>query len=416
MRMICFLFIFSAFTSDLWAQSFQDSYTLLQGKNFFKAKSNYLKDAASYTSVERSIIEAFLYNAFNDPSKSIEIITKLSQQSAQIPDTIMVQLWNIQTDNFIKLYRYRDAKNCIQKILETYGYLLTEEEAKDLHNVLKIWTTFQDEPAQKIKLHNPKPMKLERDKAGLKNLKIRTPSDSSLFIFDTGANLSSVSLSTAHKLDMKIFPVSIEVGSITGKKVEAQLAICPIMHLGEIDIQHAIFLVFNDESLYFKEIDYQINGILGFPVIEALDQVTITKSDYFSVTTSTGNEGQNSNMALDGLFPLILLDGKHFTFDTGADETILYHAYYAELKEEIERKYEKEKIRFSGAGGSREYEGYKIDFAVQVNQKKVRLRKIQVLTEKLNPSETVYGNIGQDLIQKYASMTINFDRMYIRFE
>jgi len=121
-------------------------------------------------------------------------------------------------------------------------------------------------------------------------------------------------------------------------------------------------------------------------------------------------------MALDGLFPLILLNGKHYTFDTGADETILYFAFYKEFKQEIEQKYRKEKISFSGAGGTKEFEGDIIDFEFTINGIESKLNKIQLLTEKLRPNETVYGNIGQDLIKKFDSITINFKKMYISFE
>lgn len=394
MKLIITIFIISVLTTDSFAQDFKETYTLLQGKSYFKAKQQYSENQQNYSFIERDIIEAFLFNAFNKPSKSNKIINRLTQKEIDISDTVLMKLYHVQADNYIKLYKYREAKNTIQKLLNDYQKLLTPKESSDLENSLKIWTAFRNEPSQEVELNDPDPLKLKIDKAGLRNLEVRTKEDTSDFIFDTGANISTVTLKTANEFNMKVFPVAIEVGSITGKRTMAQLAICPVLYLGKIEIRNAIFLVFNDESLYIREIDYQINGIIGFPIIEALGEVTISQNDYFSVTKNRSKGLKHSNMALDGLFPLILLDGRHYTFDTGADETILYEAFYVDLKEEIEKKYKKEKISFSGAGGSKEFEGYVVDFEFSINGVNMKLEKIQLLTEKLRPGETVYGNIG----------------------
>ncbi len=416
MKRIVFLILMFVLSIKAVAQNFKDTYELIQNKNYFKAKSKYFEHRNKYSLPERKVIEACIFNAFNNPSKSNKIINQLLGVKRVLPDTILLKLHRIKTDNNFKLYKYEDAKNNIQQILEVYDKLLTEKETDDLKNSLKIWTAFQNEPPQKIKLNNPNPIKMEIDKAGLKNLAIRTKEDTSNFIFDTGANISCVIKKTAEKLNMKILPVDIEVGTITGKKTNAQLAICPILYLEKIEIRNAIFLVFSDESLYISEIDYQINGILGFPVIEALGEVKISNDGYFTVTENKTRKNSNSNMALDGLTPLIYIDGKHYSFDTGADETLFYQTFFKEHKEEIEQKYIKEKFGFAGAGGSKSFEGYKISYDMNINGKKVTLNGVQVLTEKLKPDETVYGNIGQDLIKQFSSMTINFEKMYIHFE
>lgn len=416
MPFIRLLLFMSVWSTASFAQSFHDTYALIQKKNFFKAKAQYQEHRQSYSATERNILEAFILNAFNKPSHSNRTIAQLNKKATYISDTIMMELLKIQVDNYIKNYQYKEAKNGIEKLLDGYSNMLSAKETNNLNNLLKIWSTFQNEPPQKVRLNNPDSLALSIDKAGLKNLEINIKTDTALFIFDTGANISSVTQSVAKKLKMKLFPVTIEVGTITGNKTNAQLAICPVLYLGKIEIQNAIFLVFNDESLYIQEIDYQINGILGFPVIEALGEVKISQNGFFSVAKNPKSTRNESNMALDGLFPLICLDGKHYTFDTGADETILYEAYYLAYKEEIDRKYTKEQISFAGAGGTRSFEGYSIDFTFKINGKEYRLNQIQLLTEKLKPTETVYGNVGQDVIQKFNAMTINFERMFIKFE
>ena len=121
-------------------------------------------------------------------------------------------------------------------------------------------------------------------------------------------------------------------------------------------------------------------------------------------------------MAMDGLTPLIYINQRHFTFDTGADRTLFYHSYYIENQKEIDKNYKPEKISFGGAAGRKEFDGYVISVNINILDKEITLKDIQLLKEKIKDSETVYGNIGQDLIKQFHKMTMNFDRMFIKFD
>ncbi len=119
---------------------------------------------------------------------------------------------------------------------------------------------------------------------------------------------------------------------------------------------------------------------------------------------------------MKGLTPLIYINNKHFTFDTGADQSMLYQMFYTENQKEIDENYQLEKISFAGAAGEKEFDGYTIDYTLNINDKQVKLDGISLFKKKIEESETVYGNLGQDLIQKFDTMIINFDKIFIRFE
>jgi predicted aspartyl protease len=300
--------------------------------------------------------------------------------------------------------------------LKDYKNLLSENEINEIENSLKIWFALENEPKQKTFIKDAVRLKMEKDKVGLNNLKVSNGKDSLNFIFDTGANLSTVPKSTAQLFGMKIIPVDIEVGTITGEKVPAQIAVCPEFKLDNIEILNSIFLVLDDNALAFPQIDYQIYGVLGFPVIEALREIQITRDGYFTVPKEETKNSFESNMAMDGLTPLIYINQRHFTFDTGADRTIFYHSYYIENQKEIDKNYKPEKISFGGAAGRKEFDGYVISVNINILDKEITLKDIQLLKEKIKNSETVYGNIGQDLIKQFHKMTMNFDRMFIKFD
>lgn len=417
------LFIFSCILAclSLSAQeqnlTFVEIYDLIQKDNYFEAKEVYQIKKSDLPTHYQLFTEAVLDNAFNKLADSENKIDQLIGDKVNLPDSLRCFLFEIKSDNSIKLFNYRAAKNAIITILEEFKSHLSKKETADYENSLKIWTALENVPVQRVDIKEHTLIKMEKDLAGLNNLKLSANNDTVNFIFDTGANLSTISRSTAKKLNVKILPVKISVGTITGTEVSANLGIGEKLSLGNIDVYNVVFLVLPDKGLSFPQINYQINGILGFPVISALKEIHISRNGDFIIPKTPSVLSESSNMAMDGLTPLICINKKHFTFDSGADHTLFYHSFYLENKNEIEQNYKPEKISFGGAGGSKAtFEGYVIDYTFEIEGNKIIVDDIQLVKEKIKEDETVYGNIGQDLIRKFETLIMNFDQMFVRFE
>lgn len=396
--------------------TFNTIYQLIEEDNYFRAQQQFEEQHQVLATPYQKFLSAVLNNAFNQLEDSEQSIKDLLDQKDVLPDSLLFKLYEIQYDNALKRYRYQEAKEAIQTILSNYETFLDDEDKDDYNNTLKICTALANTPAQSVNIRQFTKINIEKDIAGLNTIKTFVGNDSLNFVFDTGANFSTTTESVAQQLNMKPIPVDIKVGSITGDKVSAQLAVCKQLSIGNIEVSNVIFLVLPDEALSFPQINYHIYSILGFPVIEAFKEVRITKNGEFIVPIKTSECAEAPNLAMKGLTPLIYLDHKHFTFDTGADQTMFYHRFYQAHQEEIERTYEPDTIRFGGAGGHKAFEGFTIDYPLHVNGRRITLEGIALLKEKIKEHETVYGNIGQDLIQKFDTMTLNFDQMFICFK
>src|SRR5207237_3830724 len=114
-------------------------------------------------------------------------------------------------------------------------------------------------------------------KARLLNVPVEINAQKMDFVFDTGANISTVSASTAQKLGLRIIEADIAVGSSTDIKVKSKLGVAPEIKVGQVTLKNVVFLVLEDKALTFPQINYQINGIVGFPVIEAFREITLTE-------------------------------------------------------------------------------------------------------------------------------------------
>ena len=396
--------------------SFKTIYQLIIQKDFFTARDRYATNKTAFKETyQKKIIAAVLANAFNKPRDSNKEIASLKMNKNELPDTLLLKVLRIQEDNFVKLKDYAGAKRTAENVLLRFDRLLTADDKEDLKNNLKIWSALAHVPAQVVSITGDSRLKMTKDAAGLKNLKITVNGHTAQFIFDTGANLSTVSESTAKRLNMAIIPASIDVDAITGISIKADLAVCKALKFGHITVSDAVFLVFPDSALRIPQINYQINGIIGFPIIEALHEIQLTQDDLFIVPQKETVSSQTSNLAIDGLSPLLSIEGKHYAFDTGAEKTILYEPFYKTYKREIERIYNPKTIAMGGAGGRIEHEGFIIDHTFIIGHKSIFLENISVLKSKIK-DETVYGNIGQDIIHQFSKMIINFSRMYIRFD
>lgn len=414
--MKCLLVIFSLLSINVFSQYNGTIFQELKTKNFFKAQEIYEQSKNDYSIVEREFIEASLDNAFNKTKCSNEKIDKLLSQKEPIPDSVKLKLYQLKVDNFVKEFAYKNAAETIDFILKNYSKLLGENELNSLENSYKLWYALKDEPRQTIKIPSTVRQKLKIDKAGLKNLMVSTNTDSIDFIFDTGANISTTINSTAKKMNMKLIPAGIEVGTITGEKIRADLAICPILNIGEIEVLNAVFLVMDDDALFIPQIDYRIYGIIGFPIINALKEIQITKDNYFIIPEKQTRISQSSNLALDELKPMVYMNGMHFSFDSGASESMLYCSFYEKHKKEIDGVYPSVEFAFGGAAGSKKFSGFSIQYTFSIMDKIAVFDNLKVVKEKIKDEELVFGNIGQDLIVQFDRMILNFDQMFLKFE
>lgn len=390
---------------------------LLVHKDFFEARDRYNRDGHLMSEFHRLIAGARIDHVFNRLDASNEkIATLFEKYNADLSDSLHFELLTIEQINHGRKGEYGEAFHAVDRIISAYADYIPAGERADYLNARVIWKSLAGQPQQELAKKGITRLKIKRDKAGLSNLVVRKDADSLDFVFDTGANLSTVTASIAKRFNMIMMDSTIRVRAITGATVKSRMAVCPELHIGNMVIHNAVFLVFADSALAVPQLQYQINGIIGFPVIEAMREVQITQTGELIVPQKPSMSMQE-NMALDFLTPVIQLNGESYTFDTGANKTILYRHYFDKHRQYIESHYSQRDAQMGGAGGTASRKIYSVTFMPEIDGKKVSVDSVTVLQENMmEHSEDYYGNIGQDLIRKFGKMTINFESMFIRFD
>ena len=394
---------------------------LLQNSNYFELREVFNKHQDKISAIAKLEIEAHLLNTFNKNKESNTAIEKLMNEHQHVlSDSAIVKLLQVRVDNYQKLFKYEQAFLTNMICINNFSTAMDSSIIADLRNMNNIYEPLINVKPQKIYKKDECKIAISRDVVGLMNIDVQVDDQTFDFIFDTGAGMNVIKKSFAIELGLELLETSIDVNSATDKVVKSSLTVIDQLSFGEITVHNAVFLVIEDEMLEFPQANYFPLAIIGFPVIEELSVFSLTSSDTLIVHEAIEMQG-DLNMRLSGLSPhLFLFNGKdtlEYSFDTGATKTHFTSDYYERYKSEIEANYELDTIITSSAGGAIAHIGYKIDeIKLQIGEQQALLKGVHVYTQPSKTFEGVYGNLGQDLIEQFDIMTMNFDEMYLSFD
>ncbi|WP_319482191.1 aspartyl protease family protein [uncultured Draconibacterium sp.] len=394
---------------------------LIEVSDFFKLKETYNQNIDQLSETHKLYYSALISNVFNNAEESNKAIDELLEKhSASLTDTMLNELYSTKLLNHVNLYEYSETAKASEFIQTNFAALNDSSELENLQNEIKIWEALKDVPPQEIVKTADALIPMTRDKVGLFNIDVSFGNSTKNLLFDTGANFSVMVRSLAKKLNLEITEADFYVTAATGLRVKSDIAIAPELTIAGITFKNVFFLVLDDKDLSFPQIDYYINGAIGFPVIEAMDEIRVSKDNQIFVPQNPVEYSYN-NFALDGLMPIIAAeyngDTLRFNFDTGATTTSLYPQFYKDYKNQVERNFEKEKFTAGSGGGIIEFEGYIIDkLNLKVADSAAQIDSVRLHIEDIGGKENnFHGNFGQDYIKQFDEMIISFKYASVTF-
>jgi hypothetical protein len=398
---------------------------LLLGKEYFKLDKALQAAAPELPPAQKTYFTAYLDNAFNKNEACITAVDSLLGTNAgtgtnapAFPDSTKANLLLLQSDSYFKLGQYGKAAANDSFVIAHYGKAISKTALEDVMNTLLIRNALRSTPPQQTTINTNTTIHWSRDSIGLIEIPVTTAGQAVDAIFDTRANISSITKSFADKLHLHPLDVSYQEGAgITGAHFQVGLATADSLFIGNILVKNAVFQVMPDTILYIAPIKFQLNIILGLPVIQQLQEIQWYSNGNLTIPQTPGTSSLH-NFALDGLDPVLALvtdnDTLGFHFDTGASSSVLYAGYFEKHKATILKNAVKKTQTFGGAGGARKKDSYVLPtLHFTLNDKTVSIDSITIFPEKISPGEKLYGNIGQDFMRGFSKMTFNFRDMYV---
>jgi predicted aspartyl protease len=387
-------------------------------KNFDYAQLADTVDAMP-RSLDRDFFAGVLANRAGHVAESIELLTKvLPHLESSDANRAAVALHSL-ADDYIKTYRYNEAVQAYEELLHKFASHMNKAERQsaedDYHTVLLI----RNAPPQTVSFDGRIDLAIHRNPvldSIEANLTIHGAEQS--WLLDTGANFSTVSASFANKLGVRISQDVAQTRGMTGAENKLHVALLPEMKLGGATIRNIVLLVLDDNNLKVpagKTMRYQINAILGYPVLQALQRITFTQDGHFIAGPDSPSGPDGATLYLDELTPLLECRVENrrvlFSFDTGADQSVLSDRYHRDFPEDFKGLKKKPYAMF-GAGGLKKMTAYYLpEVQLRVGQAHPVMHNLPVVPVMGWDLDRLYGNLGRDLVDSYRSFTIDFERM-----
>jgi hypothetical protein len=394
---------------------------LLDQKHYFTLRNEFNRTKDSLHRKSFLYFSAFLENAFLHPEASnIAIQSLLTELKTELSDSTIARLLIIQEDNYVKLFQYKNACSTAKTLVGLYQHVLDSAIIGDENNNIDLWCSLSSVDPQTIIIKKDSKIPYTRNSVNLLNIPVKISGNSCDFMFDTGADICVLRKSYSEKLKLRFLNSTINVKGTTGKNNSSELAIADSIQIGDIVLQNVVFLILPDEKLTFPQINLEINGIIGFPVIHQLKELRFSKDGFLTVPVIP-TKSSLRNLALSTTKTIVQLtstnDTLHFRFDTGANGSELYSKYYELHKADFEKNAISDTLTYGSLGETSNIKIFKImNFSINFKGNIVILPYISVFTKDLREEYNMfYGCIGQDFISLFNEMIINYEDMFIDF-
>ena len=397
-------------TSRLTSQfTWEEVLRLRRTRDYFALRERLAANGDS-TTPPALFARALVQHAFNASAESNATISALFA-TANLPDSLATELRRVKLANDLRLFQYASGLAIADTLLANPEGL-DSATVRDVRNTQRVFRALASTAPQTVQIRGPTELRLERGRVPVQvNDSLRS------YAFDTGANLSGLMRSEAASLGLSILPAGIEFGTSTDRRVTADLAVADRLTIGAVHYRHVVFLVLDDSLLTFPG-GFQIQGLIGFPVIEQMSEVRFSRDGQLSVPETAPRHALR-NLALDELTPLVSIRAHDAPLlcrlDTGAGMTEFYEPFYRRFQMWIDTTARRATRRMGSAGGIREMEvrilpSIRLSLADTV----ATLDSVRVLPRSIavnSSSNYLDCNIGRDVLDAFSRYVLNFRDM-----
>ena len=371
------------------------------------------------TSIERSYFRGVVEDRRNHPEAAIaDLEPILPALRNSHPHRAAVALRALATDYFM-LGRYQESVAAYSELLHRFPNELSKSAKRVCEDNLHTFELLRGAPPQTISGTPAFTVPLKQDPIGDIDVPVQIGKSTEWWIFDTGANESTITASTAKRLGLKVSQGKATTQGSAGAEVPLKTAIIPELKFGASVIHNVVALVVDDRSLNLdlgKQGRYQIEGILGYPVLLALGSFTVLESE-IRVAPESEPSPRSSSLYTEELTPLlqVSVQGRDLllVFDTGASSTHFNARYVREFPRQFVTA-KTTTICLAGAGGRKCVQSYDLPRAeLSLGEAQLTLQDVPSLRESMGTDlfDSVYGNAGGTLLNSFKTYTIDFRNM-----
>ena len=413
------LTVFSQNSDSVILQLFAEQKLFQLNKEYPSLKENASKEIQLWT-------ESHIYCFFDKPEMSNQSIQELLSSDVDWLNTeIQIALIQLLADNSLKIQNYKQVASIYKQLIDQLKESVDTDFLITFEGRHKIYSALQNVPPMEVTYKKKREkIPIKQDLVGLLTLPVSSSTNTTTldFVLDAGAGFSMIEEKYIDDFGIKILSDSITVTSGTLSSAYAKIGVTEEINIGNITIRNVVFLISPNKLITIEENfrypNYEIKGIIGFPIMKALENITISKKE-LKISKSKINSQLNSNMMIHNncLFiqaydyasriPLC------FQFDNGSANSSLSSLYLSKTMEK-NQNLPLDSIEITSYGGSQIFRVLKKNnFSCQIGSKQVVFPVIDIYVDDVNLTNLpIDGVIGKDVILKNKHIHFNFVNMH----
>lgn len=356
-----------------------------------------------------TLLRALVAHAFNDPIRSNRELDRLGPDLDGINGSMRALAHRLRYRNHFRLHEYAAAAAAAE-LFFALPHLDSALRA-ETENELRIARALADAPPQRVVRRTASSIPRGRHA----RVPVQIGDSLRSYMFDTGANLSVMKLSEAQSLGLDVRPAGVRIGTSTGRRFTADVAVAPRVRLGGIEIENVAFLVAPDDVLDGSQ--FVVPGILGFPVLDALGEVEFRRNGVMHIPARVP-EYQVHNLALRFLMPVVQIEVLNeqviCDLDTGATHSALFLRFYERMKTRIHDSGRPDTVRLAGVAGERLVPAWVLDnVTLTLGETSARLYNMPAYTVTVD-STIERGSdcrLGLDVLRGFNGYIVNLRSM-----
>ena len=434
-KILVYLSFFVATICSLRAQSTYDVKVgeALNNSEWFELRDAYIEGKDSLSPMLKTFAESMLAHNFNSNDAACRAIDRLvNEHQDEIGAGNVMSMLYMKATALKRMKKYTEAASLLDgvcKAFEPYTDSTSLSAFREFGKQYEILAKYKE--VNEVTVSGDEgvaPFRLDSiGHVGKRGVSIMLPAQvngvAQDIVFDSGAGVNVVSVSTAQRLGLNVYNVGTQMAGFGTQ--QGSFAVAKELVLGNITMKNVPFYVM-DISSGVDSIDVHMKHlqmILGVEFINAVKEFHIDFSRSAIVipnetTSLAADELPNMCYGTSGLFCAEAdIEGvtRLIHLDTGASWGGLTGQYYAQYGDSIASICVSSTARMAGAGGISVEKGYILrDVTLSIGGVPYTFPSIFVSTDSNSNIELGYANLGMDYFLQFSKVIYNTEKMFLK--
>jgi hypothetical protein len=379
---------------------------------------------------EAQFYRGILANRNNDLKQSITLLEPLVEDVSASGNLAHENLLRkALAEDYLRDGDWAKAAIAYQTLETRLGASMSSDERDEIEMPLKMLPLAKDHPPMTVDPCDPFEMQVSKNPLGLTDIPVFVDARPHSWMLDPTAPFNLIARSLAKEGGLTLSADAVTIHTLTGKPIQVHATVIPRFTIaGQLTLHDMTAFVFDDADYFFPRTKYQVEGILGYPALEALGSVTVTDNDTIfveprDVQTSPAEKERSRTSGvrffLDGDQVIVALGAstggqeRMYAIDAGGQQTYLTSRYYDEHTDDFAGQ-TMQLLSLRGQAAIAPVPAFTAETVpLTVGKISIDIHFMPVLTQPLGLAalDDAYGLLGVDALDQFGSYTFDYRTM-----